>query len=348
MSRTLVAGSAAAVILACSPAPSAAQSGSRGPFADLYDDATIHYWQERYEPNLRYNFDAVVLPTLTPDERSKVGRLRFTVLGRHERDPLTYLAETGERPVITISVASIKFLDDIAIASAWLNENGYSQESIGYYASVLKYRALDRMPNGVHPAPLATLGVPSNALSDPRVNHASQVTLRSAIVFLLAHELGHVIHEHRSDLSAIELQRQEVEADRFAIETYRRIGLVPMGAVPLFYLSTYLGTHRADVASESQWLAHLQTAATHPLSSSRLRAISTELRRHPSDFLRAEPKRDALLPKVVLLATELDRLAMLLDDPLLVRHARIVGTQIPLDELRPRRPGTSWVPPHRP
>ena len=333
-------------ILACSPAPAPAQGAAAGAFADLYDDRTLSYWHQRYHPNLRYNFDTLIIGALSPNERAGIRGLVFDIAVRHENDPLTWFARPGSRPSITVSTASVKFLDDIAIAFAWLETNGYSVESISYYASVLKYRPLELLPNGTHPAPLDALGIPSNALSDRTVDDDSQKLLKSAVVFLLAHELGHVVHAHRVDVPAADRQRQEIEADRFAVSTFRRIGTAPLGAVPLFFLSTYLGNHRADFGSDAEWTTHLRTSATHPLSSARLRALASEFRRRPQEFVHAEPRPDAALHSLGALPARLDSIAALLDDPLLVRHARIVGTQIPLRELRPRRPGRSWIPPN--
>ena len=336
---------AAVGLLACSPAPAPAQTAGSSPFADLYDDRTLDYWHRRYHPNLRYNFDTLIIGSLSPDERAGVRGLVFDVPVRHEGDPLTWFARPGSQPLITVSTASVRFLDDIAIAFAWLETNGYSVESISYYASVLKYRPLGQLPSGTHPAPLDALGIPSDALSDGTVDEDSQKLLKSAVVFLLAHELGHVVHGHRLDVPAADRQRQEMEADRFAVTTFRRIGTAPIGAVPLFFLSTYLGKHRADFDSDAAWTAHLRTSATHPLSSARLRALASEFRHRPQEFVHAEPRPEAALRGLGVLPARLDSIAALLDDPLLVRHARIVGTQIPLRELGPRRPGRSWIPP---
>ena len=345
MSLTHVVAIAAVALVACAPAPAPAQNAvAGGRFADLYDDSELRYWQSRYEPNLRYNFDSLVMAALTPAERARVGAVRLNVPRRHLDDPLAFRAD-GPPPVITMSVGSIRFLDDIAIAMTWLNENRYSIESIAYYASVLKHRPPEELAGGRYPAPMAALGIPENALSNRRVDDASQKLLKTAIVYILAHEVGHVLRGHVTDTTIEQRQRQEVEADRFALDLFRRIGVPPLGTLTLFFLTTYLGSHPGDFESREEWMAHLRTTATHPLSSSRLRAVAAELRRRPSEFVHAEPRPDAALRGLGMVPMQLDSIAALLDDPQLGIHLRAVGMQIPMSELRPRRPGATWIPP---
>ena len=345
MSRTPMLPIAIALVVACEPARVPAQeAAASGGFDGLYDDATLRYWKARYEPNVLYNFRTLVLGKLTAEERARVGAVTLELPLRHDDDPLTFRADAPP-PVITMSVASIKFLDDVAIAMSWLVEKGYSVETIAYYAAVLKYRSASELPNGRHAPPLAALGIPDDALADRKVDDASQKILKSAIVYILAHEMGHVLHGHRVDVSVEERQRQEAEADRSALDLYRRIGTPPLGTMATFFLWTHLGTHRGDFESEEAWRGHLRRSATHPMSSARLRAVAAQMRQQPDAYIHAEPRRDAALRAMAIVPSQLDSIATLLDDPDLAAHARVVGTRIPLQQLRPRRPGDIWIPP---
>jgi hypothetical protein len=319
-----------------------------GPFSQgyesLYDDSTLTYWKARYEPNIRYNLERLILPLLTPRERSSITNLALDLPRRDRGDPLAFYV-VAPPPTITLSVLSIKFLDDLAIAAAWLAENDYSVESIAYYADVLKYRQASDFDGGRYPVPLRALRIPGNALADRRVDFASQEVLKGSIVFTLAHEIGHAVGAHSSRATANVRQQNEMAADRFAIDLFRRMGLAPVSIVPFFLIMAHLDRHRGDFETEAEWMAWHSAKGSHPLTGRRLRALASELRRAPEEFSRNLPNPSLAIVAVRAAAQQLDGIAPLLDDELLHRHASIVGRRIPLAELRPRRPGDTWLPP---
>jgi hypothetical protein len=329
---------------ACSEAPAASRSSQAGErYGSLYDDSTLAYWKTRYEPNIRYNLDSLILPLLTTREEQAVGNLSLELPLRDDRDPLAYYV-LGPPPTIVVSILSIKFLDDLAIASAWLATNDYSVESMAYYADVLKYRRASDFTGNRYPAPLHALGIPANALSDKEVDFISQEVLKGTIVFTLAHEIGHVVGRHSPNVTIDVRRRYEMDADRFAIDVFRRMGLAPVSIVPFFLIATHLQWHRGDFQTEREWMAWQREQASHPLSGQRLRALASELRRAPGEFARNLANPTRAVGAVRSAARQIDSIAPLLDDELLQRHAAIVGRQIPLGELRPRRAGQTWIP----
>jgi len=112
----------------CSDAPAAARPDQQGePYRSLYDDSTLAYWKARYEPNLRFNLDSLILPLLSTRETQAVDDLTLELPLSEPRDPLAFYV-LRPPPTIFLSILSIKFLDDLAIASAWLAVNDYSVE----------------------------------------------------------------------------------------------------------------------------------------------------------------------------------------------------------------------------
>jgi hypothetical protein len=315
-------------------------------YAGLYDFPTLSYWRTRYEPSLRWNLDRVVVGTLTPEEDRAVAGVSLRLPIRHEDDPFAYFV-SGAPPAITVSVSSIKFLDDVSTALAWLHRHGCSTEPIAWYASVLKYRQPGEFPDRRYPLPLAALGIPENALADAAVDQSAQKLLKTAVLFMLAHEIGHILHRHSRSghaISGADWQAHELAADRFAIRVFRQSGTLPIGILPFFLTAAHLVPHRADFASEELWTDYLEARVAHPFTSHRLRSLAEELRRAPEEFAKHESNRGRATQRVQSVADQIDGIAPLLEDPERQRRAAGIGRAIPISELRPRKRGSTWTP----
>src|SRR3546814_15677356 len=81
---------------------------------------------------------------------------------------------------------SLKFFDDLAVAFAWLNRNGYSPETVLEYVGMLKYGREGDF--GRWPQPLRSLRIPDDALTDPAVDSLAQNIFTSGVIFVLLHE----------------------------------------------------------------------------------------------------------------------------------------------------------------
>lgn len=328
-------------VLACNDARAtdAVRRSAKG-YASLYDDSTLAYWQHRYEPNLRADFDQL-LGLLREPERATLRGLTLDIPLRDDGDPFAYYAEGGSR--IVMSALSIKFFDDIAQATSWLLSNNYSNESVAYYVSVLKCRGPESFPHGRYTPPLRALGIPTNVLADSFVNDVSLKVLNGAIVFTLAHELGHIVLQHTPAGTSAAQQLQESEADNFAVNMFRRLATPPMGVETLFFAATYMSKNRGDFSSDkayADYIAH----ASHPVTGARLKALASALRRHPEDFAKNQPNLQRSLQLLRSVTMQIDSLGSLYRDPDLQRHTAIVCQQIPLSELGPRRVEHSWFP----
>jgi hypothetical protein len=115
----------------------------------------------------------------------------------------------------------------------------------------------------------------------------------NTIVFLLAHELGHVFKKHDThSQDPVQKRKQEIEADAFAIEIMRRIGQVPLGVEFWFDVERigHLQGMRRLVATrrfptEAEWQKYLATF-DHPVTNERLDALADVIEKAPDAFAR--------------------------------------------------------------
>lgn len=276
-----------------------------GDAAALYDRATLEHWGQRYRRSTQKILDEVIRPALLAEERRRLANVRLDMPlhaeGSQRGRPLAFYAE-GWR--VVMPVYSLKFLDDLCTAYAWLQINGYSLETISDYTAMLRYGKVRPTPEF---APLAALGIPANALEDRRVDELALGHFVTARTFILLHELGHVAHSHRVGRGA-RSRKNEEEADRFAIDVMARTPLPPLGSLVFFM-------------ADASWAGYPASADdTHPLSGARLRTLAD----------RVEDRG---------LAQRLRELAGLLDDPDIRTGFAAVGKSATLASLKPRRPG---------
>ncbi|SHE81735.1 hypothetical protein SAMN02745206_00891 [Desulfacinum infernum DSM 9756] len=309
---------------------------------ELYPRQVLQYWQGRYRDNLEWNFRNVVLANLTAAERRRVEgtSLDIPLIAPEQNVPVNFYAyRWGNSGRIVMPVVSVKFLDDFAIASAWLEFNGFSQETAYNYMSMLKYKCLGSSQPRC-PPPLEALRIPPDALADPNVDSLSQKILKSAVVFIMAHELGHLYHRHPGyDIPVSQAQENEAQADAFALEVMRRIGTAPMGMVHFFMAALYLMPHRGDFGSEKDWESYLRERSTHPFTGERLRRFAEELRNKSRDFAASEPDLQAATARVGAMAGEVEKIAAILEDSNIQKTLARIGRSTDLDSLRPRPKG---------
>jgi hypothetical protein len=97
--------------------------------SQLYDRPTLQYWGERYTRSTTRILDAVIWPALLRDEKSRLVRkpvLEFPLRapGEARQHPLAFYALTGRHRIV-LPVLSLKLLDDLCTAYAWLQIKGY-------------------------------------------------------------------------------------------------------------------------------------------------------------------------------------------------------------------------------
>jgi hypothetical protein len=231
----------------------------------LYDRATLQQLAPRYERTTKKMLDQLIFPALRTQERQRLEGIRVVhpleAEGSLKGEPLMFYAEY---PRVVLPIFSLKFLDDLCTATAWLQVNGYSIETVADYVAMLRFKTAQDFPGGRYPPPLPSLGIPANALSDPRVDELALNHFVTARAFILVHELGHLYHRHVAR-TLPESQQNEREADRFAAVVLQRTPVTPLGSLIFF---TALA-HWADYPP--------QDLRTHPLTGERLHALARHI-----------------------------------------------------------------------
>jgi len=290
------------------------------PAADLsrvYEERTLMEWGERYKRSTTKILNTVIWPALFTEERNRLGRkmpvLEFPLYAEGEaRQQALAFYVPADRASIVFPVFSLKVLDDLCTAYAWLQVKGYSLETVSEYTAILKYGT---PPPGGFPPPLKALGIPEAALHDPKVDELALGHFVTARTFLLLHEMGHILQsrEGRQARTYAESVRNEQEADSFAAAVMRRTMLPPIGILIFFMADAHWSSFPASGRD------------THPLSGARLRALANSV---------DDPN----------FAKKLRGLGELLDDPDIRAGFVATGRAGDLTALAPRRPGEL---PHR-
>ena len=307
------------------------EAGAQG-WAGFYDRKTLAYWQEQTPPGVEENFREVVWPKLTPEEKRVLGRVLLDFPLEDASHPMNFYAvASGAKKTITLPISSMRFLGDVALAYAWLNDSGYSVDPVTDYLAMLKYQWPDGLA-GRRYRPREALGIPDNATATARVGRQFQRIFGTAIVFVLGHELGHLYHQHRTDVSPERSRQQEEEADRFGMELMRRIGDAPTGMVQFFYILALLEPYQSDPGYPAR-----RVTATHPVTSSRLRAIAAGVETNAADFSRTGTAPAALAK----IAGDVRTIARNFDDPGVQELIRQKGLSAKPELLGPRKPGAS-------
>jgi hypothetical protein len=277
----------------------------------LYTQGELAKAGATYSPNLKGMWEEDFLSRLTPAERQQGGAvsLSLPLIGAN-RTPIDFYALPADRRVF-LPISSIKFLDDMSIAIAWYDDRGCGMGAVSDYVGALRAR-----PEDLTGSPLEALGVPANALSDRSVDDLSQKLLRSTIYFIAAHEYAHVMYGHAGykGITAQQAQRQEAEADAFALEVMRRIAVPPLSMAHFFMLVARLESSPADFDTPAEYEIYLRSRATHPISSQRIIAVADALQANAASYVRSQPDPRAWTQRVMLIAGQVRAVGQTLDD----------------------------------
>jgi len=167
-------------------------------------------------------------------------------------------------------------------------------------------------------------------------------------LFILGHELGHVMQGFSAQADCSQninrgnacdfqaLQRSESVADAFAVELFRRAGLVPSASNFFFAMNSRLLRMPFEFASEREWQEYAKQQS-HPLDSTRIGNVATMLDRQKAAFARgfASPEAGAL--KIGSSVNDLRTLARLIDDRDLSGMQIAWAKSLAPEDIKPRR-----------
>lgn len=285
----------ALVIMTCAGEIAFGQNVSR-----LYSQEKLQADAARWSKQIQAEYRDTILPQLTDDEHNALGAVRIEApLAGPNGDPFSFY--TDNKGTIYLPALSLRFFSDLCVANAWLNAHGYDGTTVRNYVSLLFHQAV-ASPRAPFPPVFRTLGVPDNARDESAVSNRSDRNFGNTIVFLLAHELGHALKKHRTDLgNLVEKRKQEVEADAFAIEMMRRIGQVPVGVEFWFDAehSGHIAPRKFD--TEVEWQKYL-TNLDHPVTTERLEALAAAIEKAPDSFARNQTDQAQSIQRSKILA----------------------------------------------
>lgn len=314
------------VVFSQSPAASA-------DFTTLYRTDTLEAAAGTYNENLIGTWDEDLVARLRSPDREEAERirLRLPLIGT-DPSPFAFYADSSFRRVY-VPTLSVKFLDDLAIALAWLDRHDCDISAVFDYVGMIRYKSFEQSI----PAPLAALPVPANALTNNFVNDVSGKMLKSAIYFLMAHELAHVLYRHSATVLFTESQAQELEADAYALEVMRRLSVSsaepvpPLGMVLFFRAASRFEPAPGDFESNDLFEAYVSRGVTHPLTSARLMAMARLIKDNAHDFSGGQTE---WLGKIHVIADEIETIGRTLDDRDIRELQRRRSLQTSMESLR--------------
>jgi hypothetical protein len=278
---------------------------------NLYAPSTLRDYEMRIGPNLRGMWDEDFLSRLTREERVQGGRVVLIIspVGVTHQ-PLEFYSDPPKRQVF-FPISSVKFVDDLSLAFAYYGSRGCDVDLVSDYAAALRFH-----PREARGSPLLSLGVPLSAYEAPDIDGPAQKILKSILFFVAAHEYAHVMYRHRSytEITAPQAQQQEMQADRFALEVMRRIGLPPTGVVFFFLVASRLEVTPGDFASPQAYETYLRQHVTHPVSASRVLAIADFMDDNRDAFSQSQVHPDSWQQRLHGEAEQMREIARTLDD----------------------------------
>lgn len=228
---------------------------------------------------------------------------------------------------LMLPVASLLFLRDLMMATAWLETTSPGSPAVRDYLLMMRMRWPIRL-DAARYQPLAALAVPDNAADDPRVKRLYGELSTSALLFLLAHEGAHVLLRHPDNqaVAPAASRGNEIEADRLALEVMKSLGHPPVGSALMFHHLALLQLEAAGAAS-----------ATHPTSPERMRAIGDRLRADADAYSDHAPDPAGQRRRIAAIAGEFDTIAGILGDRDLRDTLTGIGRTMTLERLNPGR-----------
>lgn len=249
----------------------------RAGFEQMYNNEELQTDAKRLETAVRKIYKLGIEPILTAEERRGLGRIDFQFPMPRAGDDLMnfYAYHDGKKSVIVMPILSLKSLEDLMTARAYVQKKNLSHGTIDIYYAMLRHRPIFKFKNARYPDILTAMGIPKNAHEEKAVGDASLRMRNDAFAFIMVHELGHALFRHKGydEITKQQARDDEIQSDRFALDVLNRAGSTPFGAFLFFQAQIYRFRHRSEFKTNGAWTDYLKTVATHPMSVDRLRAF---------------------------------------------------------------------------
>lgn len=300
--------------------------------AQIYSDAELEAEAVRLRNATFKIYSIGIRPSLTEEEVRAVSNFEFSFPMPQPMDPLMDFAATTDGSAIIMPIMSLKALEDMATAFAWLHYNNYSLSTLDLYFTMLRYRKPADFPGGKFPTIFEALGVPPDAYkTDKRVDELSLRLRNETYAFIIAHELGHILHGHKplSEITAQQAQADEVEADDFALDIMLRTNTPPMGPVIFFQAQIYNLLHPVEFGRTEKERSSVLLQMTHPLTLERVEKLNAFIQ---GPFARARPDETEIWSTL-----GLEHIIPLMQDNELAACIIKVAKEADVGILKPRR-----------
>lgn len=266
----------------------------------VYTNSELASRDSLYRNFLMGVFEEDLKTRLPSNDRARAADIRL-VLPTKVTGNLFEVSSHVPTRTIYFPMETVAFLDDLAALAGWLASRSCSFEPAALYAGMI---AAKPTPNGwsKYPNPRTAFGLGDNVWDDPFVKKSSNQVLKTAIFFILAHELAHVLYGHApyESISRSQAQQQELEADAYALQIMRHIGVPPLGMFHFFTVLSRVGD---------------AIPTRHPLSEQRLMQFVYNLENYPSDFVPPGESQAQWAPVVQAYANQFRSLVPLIDIP---------------------------------
>lgn len=265
--------------------------------AQFYTDADLEGARTRSAPILRSVLRDDIIGNLPRELRPGAALIELD-FPREGSSLLDFHADP-QTAMITMPLESIRFFDDLATLTAWIESRDCPPEAMQAYLWALLRQGQPM------PSPLRAFAIDrAVALADPFTNDVSDKIFSSGLLFILAHEVGHLMLGHQGGLAGQASQAQEIAADDFAMDHFARIGAMPLGVVYYFLAAWWQDPVDADHVA----------ASTHPVSPGRIAAVAARMQADPMSFAFSEPDAEAGAARVLAIAGYLQTVADLASD----------------------------------
>lgn len=258
---------------------------SDGDFSTIYTQETLTYWRPIFELRVRDLIRIHIQPKLAMLGREALPKVDLPLRGSGG-SPFDFHYDRSS-DTLEIPVLSAKFLYDMVAASEWLRTHGFGDCTV-FYLSALKYQGASQFPNGHYVTPFEALDIPHDAhmaiaFETLSYRFTFEELFNSALLFIVAHEIGHALYSPDNPVKLLTSQEQEVLADIFAGRVVAGSEFTLIGIERAFLYLTIFDRTADEFATQDKYVKWLDSAP-HPMTAARVAGFGTQFAEHPHNF----------------------------------------------------------------